>query len=168
MTWNVWINIGRLSTACGRSAQVRFLSTTMRSFTIGCSDFSDHTRTLTKDTVRHGLWELAFIVPLNMADSSHRKPARAGYLATAAVFRAKKRETPPALSPRRLSVVSLIQKPIQGNSPFATRAKIHILCTCIDKGMFSFQYRPAQNHTKIRVFLKRQQDLQQVHLGLLS
>ena len=39
--------------ACGRSAQLRFLSTTMSSFTIGSSDFTGYTRTYTKDTERH-------------------------------------------------------------------------------------------------------------------
>ena len=48
--WNVWINIGRLSTACERSVQVRFLSTTTRSFTFGSSEISIYTRTFTKDT----------------------------------------------------------------------------------------------------------------------
>jgi hypothetical protein len=38
--WYVWINIDRLSTACGRSAQFRFLPTTTRSFTIGSSDMA--------------------------------------------------------------------------------------------------------------------------------
>jgi hypothetical protein len=48
-TWYVWINIGRLSTACGRSAQVPFLPTTTGSFTTGNSDFCGYTRTFTKD-----------------------------------------------------------------------------------------------------------------------
>ena len=51
--WFVWINIGHLLTACGPSAQFRFLSTTTRNFTIGSSDFSGYTRTFTKDTA---LW----------------------------------------------------------------------------------------------------------------
>ena len=55
-TWYVWINTSRLSTACGRSAQVRFLPTATRSFTIGRSDFSGYTRIFTKDTAwsEHG------------------------------------------------------------------------------------------------------------------
>jgi hypothetical protein len=54
--WYVWINIGRLSTACGLTAQVRFLPTTTRSFTIGSSNFSCYTRIFTKDTAlsEHG------------------------------------------------------------------------------------------------------------------
>jgi hypothetical protein len=47
--WYVLINIDRLSMACGRSAQVRFLQTTMLSFTIGSSDFSGYPRTFTKE-----------------------------------------------------------------------------------------------------------------------
>jgi hypothetical protein len=46
--WYVWINIGRLSTDCGRSAQVRFLPTTMRSFTIVNSQFYGYTRNFRK------------------------------------------------------------------------------------------------------------------------
>jgi hypothetical protein len=48
--WYMWINIGRLSTACVRSAQVRCLPSTTRSFTIDSSDFPGYTRTYTKDT----------------------------------------------------------------------------------------------------------------------
>ena len=48
--WNLWINIGCLSTACGRSAHVRFLPAATRSFMIGSSDFSGYARTFTKDT----------------------------------------------------------------------------------------------------------------------
>ena len=64
--WCVCINSGRLSTACGRSAQFRFLPTITRSFTIGSSDFSGYTRTFTMvrycrrtAAAQHGTCELA-------------------------------------------------------------------------------------------------------------
>ena len=47
--WYVWINISRLSTACGRQVEFRFLPNTTRSITIGSSDFSGYTWTFTKD-----------------------------------------------------------------------------------------------------------------------
>jgi hypothetical protein len=45
-----WVNIGRLSTTCGRCSQIRVFPTTTGSFRIGSSDFSGYTRTFTKDT----------------------------------------------------------------------------------------------------------------------
>ena len=57
-------------------AQVRFLPTIKRSFTISSSDFSGYTRTFTKDTTlsddgrgraRQGMCELAFTDPLSVS-----------------------------------------------------------------------------------------------------
>jgi hypothetical protein len=73
MPWHVWINIGRLSTACGRPAYVRLLPANRRSLTkvvcwwcrqqISSSDFSGYHADFHEGDGRagaqHGMCELA-------------------------------------------------------------------------------------------------------------